>query len=619
MLSSELFNVETIITGSLYRICPLFYCNEISSSSDEDIIIDSEVMIVTKKDYETYFNFITGLDDDIIVIHNTNISQLTLFDVGDELSVSEFNAIVQTLRYNNPLSETIRLRNTAVNGQYADYVFDIESTTIIDEGILVTQETLTELGTVTLRNAMYKSSQYYLDLTVKSIDDVNVFDDDTDTTTTTEITVELVENEPVDIPFDTLDFDNVILFDATVRIEHLNSIVQYPTSITNVVNKSILIIGESVTFTCTYKDSSDDPIEGEIIYLKHNNGTSISSSTTDSNGKVTFTYTPDSVGSEDIICVDSYGNKSNLITLTVNNAATSLTLATSKYETSLEEVFTLSGTLTDGNGAGIANQTVKLYVNGTVEGTVTTDSNGAISETHQFNEQGSYALQLKFEGAGIYLACDSNMIGISTFNLLTIVTEGNVTNYQSNLLQNTYGYPITIDYGDETVITYTGSIAHTYTDGEQEHTIRIDGCNKLGNAAFRNNEFTRVTIPDNIKEIPDRCFENNSKLNNITLPESLGKIGNYAFSGIKNCEINIPRNVYQLGTAVFRNVDAPTIILNWRNHGEIIPYEKEIFGKVYNNSQGGWVPSSSLVLKIPSGSKEYYLERGYPSYYLEEY
>ena len=57
ILSSDLFKIETIITDTIYKIYPLFYCDTITSTNKNDKILDNKC-IICEKDTSTrlYFN-----------------------------------------------------------------------------------------------------------------------------------------------------------------------------------------------------------------------------------------------------------------------------------------------------------------------------------------------------------------------------------------------------------------------------------------------------------------------------------------------------------------------------------------------------------------------------------
>ena len=48
ILNSDLFQIEEIITNSIYKIYPLFYTNEITSSNSNDRILENKCIICQK-------------------------------------------------------------------------------------------------------------------------------------------------------------------------------------------------------------------------------------------------------------------------------------------------------------------------------------------------------------------------------------------------------------------------------------------------------------------------------------------------------------------------------------------------------------------------------------------
>ena len=153
ILSSDLFIVETIITDSIYRIYPLFYCKEITSSNNNDKILENKCIIANKNTEETYYDFVSDDDEFSRLIKLTGYKQ-----INDALNMQEFNALVYRLKQNYPFQEEIQIKNSTVHGKYADYLFNLESTTIVDNGILITNETLTNIGTITLINPRFRNS-----------------------------------------------------------------------------------------------------------------------------------------------------------------------------------------------------------------------------------------------------------------------------------------------------------------------------------------------------------------------------------------------------------------------------------------------------------------------------
>ncbi|MBR0471075.1 MAG: hypothetical protein IJI98_00070, partial [Methanosphaera sp.] len=97
-------------------------------------------------------------------------------EIGDSLTTEEFNAIVSLLKHNKTLIDELEISNGAITGEYGTYTFDLESTTVVDNGILITDETLTSLETVTLSNPVFNNATYTLHLTVISMEEPNILD-----------------------------------------------------------------------------------------------------------------------------------------------------------------------------------------------------------------------------------------------------------------------------------------------------------------------------------------------------------------------------------------------------------------------------------------------------------
>ena len=150
-------------------------------------------------------------------------------NIGDNLSDGDLNAISCLLRHNKTLDESIKILNGEVNGEYGDYTFNINSSTIVDNGILITDKTLTSLGTVRLSNPKLNKSTYYLELTVLTSDAIHIFDNEIiGDRTKHKITLELVENEEVQIPYTEIEKHRIISFQAKITIKHDKPIIKNP-------------------------------------------------------------------------------------------------------------------------------------------------------------------------------------------------------------------------------------------------------------------------------------------------------------------------------------------------------------------------------------------------------
>lgn len=142
-------------------------------------------------------------------------------NIGDILEHDEFNAIIYLLKSNTRFNEPITIHNGKIVGSYGDYIFDLDSATINDQGILITQQTLNNLGNVKLENPIFENSRYTLHLTVTHIDSLNGgLMEIADNIKTTDLAVELKNGENIVIPFDRLELDYIVKFNGFIEITH---------------------------------------------------------------------------------------------------------------------------------------------------------------------------------------------------------------------------------------------------------------------------------------------------------------------------------------------------------------------------------------------------------------
>ena len=141
--------------------------------------------------------------------------------IGSNLTTTEFNGRVSLYKHFKKHYESFRITDT-VNGDYADYVFDIADTTVLDNGIVITDETITAEPKVKLTNPVFHYSTYILKLDVLHYSGVNIFDDETPTDFKVVDTLE-IPLEPdtwVDIPVTGLEQGYIISFDSNIEITH---------------------------------------------------------------------------------------------------------------------------------------------------------------------------------------------------------------------------------------------------------------------------------------------------------------------------------------------------------------------------------------------------------------
>ena len=417
ILSSDLFIVETIITDSIYRIYPLFYCKEITSSNNDDKILENKCIIANKNTEETYYDFVSDDDEFIRLIKLTDYKQ-----INDALNMQEFNALVYRLKQNYPFQEEIQIKNSTVHGKYADYLFNLESTTIVDNGILITNETLTNIGTITLINPRFRNSTYTIKMKVYSISDVNVCTDaSTDNITVTPLTITLQYGTPVNIPFETLDLDHVIGFDATVNIVHDQHIIKVNESLILSSNITNLTIGETAILTATYLDETGMPMDNQEIRF-YDDETLLGSSNTNEYGVATFNFMGNVSGNYSITCKNPNDLTSNTVNLIVSKKIPVLTVSASRRGAGLDIIDIAASIKYEGVGiSGVTLQVLDSSDNVIVS--TLTNSDGEISEL--VRSYAGYTLRAYYAGDATYNSAYSSPVTVNAAYTKGSITEVN--------------------------------------------------------------------------------------------------------------------------------------------------------------------------------------------------
>ena len=97
-------------------------------------------------------------------------------NIGDTLTDSELNAYASLIAHNKVLKDSFKLKNGVITGNYGKYTFDLTNASIVDNGILITDETLSNNITVKLSNATQYAT-YTLHFTVIRYGDVSILDE----------------------------------------------------------------------------------------------------------------------------------------------------------------------------------------------------------------------------------------------------------------------------------------------------------------------------------------------------------------------------------------------------------------------------------------------------------
>ena len=426
-LTSGLFKVETIITDKLYKIYPLFYTESISTDNEADTVIDDLCIICTKQeDKETYITCISNENEPVQDYQN----YASYYDIGDQLTTAEYNAIISMLRHSVTHSDTIRI-GESYNGDYGFYEFDIEDTTVLDTGILITDETITAEPKVKLSNPSFHFSTYTLQLSILHYTGVNIFDDDnTDYKVVDTLEIELEPDTWVPIPVETIEHGYIISFDAEVQIRHDKSEIHMITGLTVSGEPDIIQSGETAEVYSQLIDYGGYPYNindasGKTIYFFERLTPTF-----------TLTATPNPIQTGDTSDIyasvkDSDGSKIGAGTpvyfYQVEGAEPPLptpTITLTGSNINVGETLTLTGVLSAGE-----DESVKIYQGETLLDTVTTGVDGAFSKTVTGLTSGSYTFKAVFEGNEEYQGATSSNLSITVSKLTPTIslTGSNIT------------------------------------------------------------------------------------------------------------------------------------------------------------------------------------------------
>jgi len=222
-------------------------------------------------------------------------------NIGDEMSDSDLNAYACFLANNKVLTDSFEIKNGAITGSYGNYEFDLSNASIVDNGILITDETLSNNITVKLSNPTQYAT-YTLHFSVVRYGDVSILDEPTDNIETLDLTVDLVADTIVNIPLESLQEYDVILFNSDVTIAHNKPEIvgAYVTDLDITANPNIIQANETSILEITATDLEHLPVQNKSIQLLKNN-TLLDTLVTDSQGKATYTYTGQGSGKLDFI------------------------------------------------------------------------------------------------------------------------------------------------------------------------------------------------------------------------------------------------------------------------------------------------------------------------------
>ena len=256
-----------------------------------------------------------------------------------------------------------------------------------------------------------------------------------------------------------------------------------PTKLSIVV-PATLVYNDSfnITGVLSTDETESTVISGENVHLYVGN-TLVDTKTTGTNGEVSFTHTPVSMGTHTFRLV--YDGKpseynsctSEDVTRNINKETAVLQLSTPSDYTVIEvgDNLNVSGVLTDNDSPsphGLGDKEIVIYDitdpnSPSVFDTTYTDNNGEFESVNMVETKGNYILKIEFEGdenytsssqsnihVGVYPPIDS----ITALNVPSILSYGDVASMAINVYDSNsevievWGLPIKI-YKDGTLVT----------------------------------------------------------------------------------------------------------------------------------------------------------------------
>ena len=354
------------------------------------------------------------------------------------------------------------------------------------------------------------------------------------------------------------------------------------------VNDASIYVDESLSISGSLVTNDDEKISGATVVVSEN-GTTLKTLTTNSNGAFTGSVSGLSAGTHSLkfeFVSDQYYTGSTVTrNVIVNNHSYSLSANVDRSAILLNDSVTITGVLLkDGNG--YANQTVTLYDGATSLGTCTTDSNGAYSKTITGLTVGAHSLK------AVHTNAESEVKTVNVYDdvVVATVTDSSITLGKSTTFWLESTGDVLIDWGDgtsDTVNNPTTSLSHTYTDGEQSHSIVFLGTvTSLGEYCFLScTGLTSVVIPSSVTSLGYACFYRCTGLTSITIPNSVTSLGKFCF---RDCGSLIDYQLYWAGN-------------------DIITYDSS---KMPDNT--------NTIFTIPYGQTSNYTAKNYPSSKLVE-
>jgi hypothetical protein len=247
--------------------------------------------------------------------------------------------------------------------------------------------------------------------------------------------------------------------------------------------------GTALEITATVKDENGDPIQGVTVnYSIAGANPTSGSATTDANGEVTFTDTGAHAGTDTVHATVSGVSTPASATIKWFSGPASLALSASNATPDANTEVTVTGTLTDDNGDGIANVPINFEVTGAnaTTGTATTDSSGKATFKYTGTTDGADTVNAYADFNGDNTANDEEPTGSTTINWGAAAGIALAPSTQSVQVGNSASVDVTLTNpsgsasGVSVKVEVTGANASTSTvttDSNGKATISYTGNN----------------------------------------------------------------------------------------------------------------------------------------------
>ena len=232
----------------------------------------------------------------------------------------------------------------------------------------------------------------------------------------------------------------------------------HPTSYTVSLNvsSSSVSVGGSVTLSATVLDDQETAVEGATVTFKVG-GSTIDTSTTNSSGVATLSYTCNTAGSLSFTASCNGANSSSQ-SVTVNKLSTSTALTTSSASVTVGTSVTFTATVTSG-GTGVNGLTVTFKDGTSTLGTGTTNSSGVATYTTSALAEGTHSITAVVTETSTYSTSTSTAVTVTVSAQSSTIFEDDCTTDKTS---TTWGSVIGLRNSGTATVTFTSGSPNYY-------------------------------------------------------------------------------------------------------------------------------------------------------------